>query len=503
MLDQRRSGILLHPTSLPGPQPVGSLGEAAYRFVDWLVSAGQSVWQVLPLGPTGYGDCPYSCYSAFAGNPLLIDLQQLANLGDLALTDLPALAPANNQADFDAAKDQLLPLLHQAHVFFKTHGSAERQKGFTRFCAAQGHWLDDYALFMAIREQQQQRPWQDWPADIRQRQAQALDQWSDRLADEIDRHKYIQFIFAEQWNALKHYANERGVLIFGDLPIFVAEDSADIWANQELFHLNEDGRPSLVAGVPPDYFSSTGQRWGNPLYHWERVEAEDFRWWLSRFKWNFELFDLLRVDHFRGFTACWAIPAQDETAENGHWLEAPGDRLFTRLNAEHPGQLPIIAEDLGIITPEVEELRDKYAFPGMKVLQFAFDSDARNPYLPHNLQQNSVTYTGTHDNNTSLGWWQEQGPQNQARVSDYLGSPPEAMPWPLIRAAQAGVSRLAILPLQDVLALPASARMNRPGTANGNWHWRTLPDALSAAGAEQLRRLSHLYGRDLCFPTEM
>ncbi len=497
----RRSGILLHPTSLPGTQPAGCLGQEAFDFVDALVAAGQSVWQILPLGPTGFGDCPYSCYSAFAGNPLLISLQKLVEAGDLQQNDLPPASQVLSKADFPTAVKLVLPLLETACQNFFQTASAERRAAYAEFCSAQASWLNDYAFFRAMREAQQGADWRDWPKEMRQRQKAALHQWGTTLSPQIEQHKYQQFIFFEQWFELKRYANDQGIQIFGDLPIFVAANSADTWANRQFFHLDENDQPTLVAGVPPDYFSQTGQRWGNPLYHWEKLAADGYSWWLARFRWNLQLFDLIRVDHFRGFIACWAIPAKDPTAVNGHWMPAPGKELFQALQAEF-NQLPIIAEDLGVITAEVEQLRDRFGLPGMKILQFAFDSGPDNPYLPHNHLPKSVVYTGTHDNNTSLGWWQELSAEGQNQVRDYLKRSCSDMPATLVETALASVAELAIIPLQDLLGLPAEARMNRPGTAQGNWQWRLLPDQLTSEITEQFRHVSHLYGRPLCIHTE-
>ena len=502
MLTQRRSGILLHPTSLPGPQPVGSLGAEAYRFVDFLAAAGQSVWQILPLGPTGYGNCPYSCFSAFAGNPLLISLHQLCQTGDLKKSDMPAQPETVNAVDFSTAMHKQLPLLRLACKNFRNHPANERHEAFGKFCSDQAYWLNDYALFEVIRSHHQFRGWQDWPQELREKRTESFTPWNDRYPDEIFWHKYLQFVFFEQWSALKAYANDNGILIFGDLPIFVAENSADVWANPDLFHLDGEGRTTLVSGVPPDYFSATGQRWGNPLYRWDRMAENDYAWWKSRVRWNLQLFNLLRIDHFRGFSACWAIPAHEPTAQNGYWMNVPGEHFFTTLKQEL-GFLPIIAEDLGIITPDVEQLRDQFTFPGMKILQFAFDSGPDNPYLPHNHTPNSVVYTGTHDNTTSLGWWLGSDAAAKQRVKDYLQRPCREMPWPLIETSLASVARMAIIPLQDVLSLPATSRMNTPGTAIGNWQWRFIQGQFSDEIVQRLKYLSHLYGRDLCINTEM
>jgi 4-alpha-glucanotransferase len=500
MLKQRRSGILLHPTSLAGPQHTGSLGQEARDFVDFLVSSSQSVWQILPLSPTGYGNCPYSCFSAFAGNPLLINLADLAQTDDLDSGDLPIPAPAASHCDFAAAFTIQMPLLRKAWGNFLGQQQTQRHQRFSDFCRAQQDWLDDYSLFESIRSHQDYRNWQDWPDPLRRRDQTALERCRTELAEELSWHKYLQFVFFEQWFSLREYAHQRGILIFGDLPIFVAENSADVWAHSQLFHLDEHQHPTLVAGVPPDYFSATGQRWGNPLYRWDQLKEQNYLWWLQRFDWNFSLFDLLRVDHFRGFVASWAIPAHDQTAVNGYWIDTPGRELFDLL-AERYTSLPIIAEDLGVITADVEQLRDDFSFPGMKILQFAFDSDAKNPYLPHNHRNNSVVYTGTHDNNTTLGWWNHLDDRVKNRVEKYLGCRAADMPWLLIETALASVARLAVIPLQDILCLDEGARMNTPGTATGNWSWRFNENALDEPLCERLRTATHLYGRDLCIST--
>jgi 4-alpha-glucanotransferase len=501
MLTQRRSGILLHPTSLPGAQAVGSLGAEAYAFVDFLAAAGQSVWQILPLGPTGYGNCPYSCFSVFASNPLLINLKQLAQQGDLQLSELPPPCDPQTTVDYTKALQVSHELLLHAFHNFSSAPESERHHQFRAFCQRQSWWLDDYALFETIRAQHQSN-WQDWPSELRHADEDALAEVRKRYSKSITWHCYVQFVFFEQWSALKHYANEKGILIFGDLPIFVAENSSDVWSNRTLFYLDEDCKPTLIAGVPPDYFSRTGQRWGNPLYRWDKMAADDYSWWRSRFKWNMELFDIVRIDHFRGFAACWAIPATEETAINGSWMKVPGEEFFAELRKDYE-QLPIIAEDLGIITPDVEQLRDGLTLPGMKILQFAFDSGADNPYLPHQHQPNAVIYTGTHDNDTTLGWWQALETNTRSRIEGYLKRPCHDMPWPFIETAFSSVCRLAIIPLQDILSLPSDSRMNTPGTATGNWLWRFPPDALRNELAQRLNNLSQLYNRNLCNPTEL
>lgn len=500
MHNKRQSGVLLHPTSLPGLQHVGTLGQEAYDFVDWLVTAGQSVWQVLPIGPTGFGNCPYSSYSAFAGSPLLINFAKLVAVGDLLVDELPSSVTGSDNVDFAVARQETEILRSAGERFYKT-ASPERRKDFDQFCSQQAYWLNDYCFYLSMCETGHQDDWKKWPKEIRQRQPETLHEWGIKLGDEIAWHKYLQFVFFEQWFELKEYANQKGVQLFGDLPIFVAENSADVWANRQNFHLDENDQPLIVAGVPPDYFSKTGQRWGNPLYNWERMAADNFSWWKSRFHWNLQLFDLVRVDHFRGFSACWAIPAEEKTAINGHWIPVPGEQLFTLLQTEFP-HLPIIAEDLGVITPEVEQLRDQFQLPGMKILQFAFDSGPTNPYLPHNHLPNSVVYTGTHDNNTSLGWWKELDAGGKQQVKEYLRRPCSDMPWTLIEVALGSVANLTITPLQDLLNLDGNSRMNHPGTTENNWQWRCSNNQPSQEIATQLRHLSHLYGRLLCNPTE-
>ncbi|MDT8442049.1 MAG: 4-alpha-glucanotransferase [Desulfuromonadales bacterium] len=494
-LARRRSGVLLHPTALPGPGGIGSFGREALNFIDFLAAAGQSVWQMLPLGPTGYGDSPYNALSAFAGNPLLIDSEQLVTAGALADATATVSSTASGKVDYARVRQEKEPLLQNAASrFFSIPTDAPPQHDFARFCREQNDWLDDYTLFMAIRQQQEQKPWWQWPRPLRRRDKSALDRFRAEYPVEIRTRQYEQFIFNEQWSALRGYAHQHGVLLFGDLPIFVARDSADVWAHQRLFQLDAAGEPTAVAGVPPDYFSATGQLWGNPLYRWEEHVASDFAWWRQRFRHQLQLFDLVRVDHFRGFQACWSVPAGDATAERGHWEEVPGEQLFRWLHEDGP-DLPIVAEDLGVITPEVEQLRDTFGFPGMKILQFAFDSDSRNPYLPHNHRRNAVVYTGTHDNDTTCGWWQSCDDTLRDRVRRYLHREQPDLPWDLIRLAMASVARLCVIPCQDLLALDAAARFNRPGMATGNWSWRLTGAELDPPLAEHLRELTCRYNR--------
>jgi 4-alpha-glucanotransferase len=484
-LDRRRAGILLHPTSLPGAGG-GDLGAHAYRFVDLLAAAGVSVWQVLPLGPTHEDGSPYLALSVHAGNPQLISLQALAERGWLeaaAVDDASAGQRAHRQR-----------CLRAARAGFERHAGEQDREAYERFLREQAHWLDDYALYVSLREEHDHRAWTDWPAALRHRAPAAMKEARARLAKEIEAVRFEQFVSREQWGMLKRYANERGVRLFGDLPIFVAHDSADVWANRDYFDVDEDGRARVVAGVPPDYFSATGQRWGNPHYRWDALAADGFRWWVERMRTQLSLLDIVRIDHFRGFEAYWEIPADSDTAIGGRWIKAPGDALFARLRQEL-GELALVAEDLGQITEEVHLLRRKYGLPGMKILQFAFDGGSGNPYLPHNHETDSVVYTGTHDNDTTLGWFDGLAADEQARVLDYLGSPSEDMPWALIRCALASVAMLAVIPFQDVLSLGSEHRMNRPGTNTGNWQWRFEWEQVDDEAVARLRHLVTLYGR--------
>jgi 4-alpha-glucanotransferase len=490
----RSSGVLLHPTALPGPHGIGSMGAEARTFIDFLATAGQSVWQILPLGPTGLGDSPYNALSTFAGNPLLIDLPTLVDQGDLDPADLEGAPFPTGSVDFLVAHRFKEERLARAAENFPVRAAAARHAAFAGFCLDQSGWLDDYALFATLRRHFSGRSWQHWPAPLRQREPTALAEWRDRLAAAIAAEQYRQFIFHEQWHALKSYANQQGVSLFGDLPIFVAFDSADVWAHQQLFRLDPQGHPEVVAGVPPDYFSATGQHWGNPLYRWEIHQASGFAWWLKRIHHELQRADLVRIDHFRGFQACWAIPAGETTAINGRWEDAPGRALFTALRAVIPAP-PIVAEDLGVITPEVEALRCEFGFPGMKILQFAFDSGPENPYLPHNYESDCVVYTGTHDNATTLGWWNGLDAGQRVRVGAYLGRSHPDIPRELIRLAMASIARLCIIPCQDLLGLDDSARFNRPGHAHGNWRWRLEHGQLTPTLARDLRTLTETYGR--------
>ena len=489
---KRQSGILLHPTSLPGPGGIGSLGNEAYRFVDFLVKAGQSIWQVLPLGPTGYGNSPYSCYSAFAGNPLLIDLDALADEGDMDEADLQTGFP-DQRVDYSRIEDYKYFLLHRAAEKFFASGDNSRMEEFRRFCDT-SPWLHDYALYMAVNAANQGKSWSHWPEGIARRSAAALEEYSASLAPAVRMQKYMQWQFFRQWEKVKQYANAGGVEIIGDIPIFIAYDSADVWVNPHLFHLDESGRPLVVAGVPPDYFSETGQLWGTPLYNWEVTAFHGFSWWVERMKSALFLYDRIRIDHFRGFESYWEVPATEKTAVNGRWVKGPGEALFNAL-IDNLGPLPVIAEDLGVITPDVEALRDRFGFPGMKILQFAFGSGPTNTYLPHNYQRHSVVYTGTHDNDTTTGWFAALAVEGQKEVLDYLNTDGKDISWDMIRAALASVAGTAVIPLQDILSLDSSARMNIPGIPSSNWAWRFRSDELTEIVVSRLHHLTGLYGR--------
>ena len=491
----RTSGVLLHPTCLPGPFGIGDMGKSAYEFVDFLAETGQGVWQLMPLGPTGFGDSPYSCFSAFAGNPLLIDPQMLHEQNLLSSSDLEG-APSfpADRVDYGRVIPFKSSLLEKAFATFERDAGAEEKNAWEEFCRNNASWLDDYALFMALK-QTRESAWIEWEPDLVKRKPKAVEKASRDLDPLCRAHKFYQYLFFNQWKALKHYANRKGVRIIGDIPVFVAYDSVEVWANPHLFYLDKNHRPTVVAGVPPDYFSKTGQLWGNPLYRWDVMEKEGFSWWLSRFRMNLVLVDVIRLDHFRGFESYWEVPATDDTAVNGHWVKAPGEKLFQTLRTEL-GEVPIIAEDLGLITPEVEELRDAFGFPGMKVLQFAFAEGPENPYLPHNYSPNCVVYTGTHDNDTSLGWYRATSSEKERDyLRRYMASDGSEIHWDLIRLAFSSVAHTAVIPLQDILGLGGEARMNFPGKPSGNWQWRYTPDQLSQEVRGRLGEMTRVYGR--------
>jgi len=477
VLDRRRAGVLLHMTSLPGDQYGGKLAGSARRFVDFLVSSGFSVWQVLPLGPTHDDGSPYQSLSAHAGNEGLISRQWLLEQGlvtagevDLQLTDCLRVG-----------------LSHVPEL-------PDLQRQYDAFKAEHKYWLNDYAQFMLLRTLHGNSGWQQWPQPYRDREPAALAQLTQSHGDELALLQFGQFVFYQQWHELKEYANRNGVKLFGDLPIFVSYDSADVWAHRDQFLLDDTGAAAVVAGVPPDYFSATGQRWGNPHYAWERMTADGFQWWLQRIASQLELYDLIRIDHFRGFESYWSIPATEDVATNGVWVQAPGDALFAAVEKRF-GKLPFVAEDLGIITPEVTRLRMKYNLPGMKILQFAFDGDSYNPYLPHNHEANSVVYTGTHDNDTNAGWFGKLSLETQQKIASYFCHPVDAMPWVIVAASMASVAKLAVVPLQDLLLLDSGHRMNTPGTTSGNWAWQFSWSMVPEDLPKRLRHLVGNYGR--------
>lgn len=488
----RRSGILLHPTSLPGPGGIGSLGAEAYRFIDFLQEAGQTLWQILPLGPPGCGNSPYSCFSAFAGNPLLIDLAALVAQGDLESDDPDGTFP-EERVDFAGVTAYKLAQLRRAAERFFTAGEMSRKREFWNFCD-NSFWLHDYALFMVLKGHFHGKTWNRWPEKLKRRDRGACEEYATLLGPEIGAQKYMQWQFSRQWHAVRKYANHRGIIIVGDAPIFVALDSADVWCNQHIFRLDAAGKPQVVAGVPPDYFSVTGQRWGNPIYDWERLAGDDFGWWVARIQNDLALYDVVRIDHFRGFEAYWEIPAHEPTAVHGRWVKGPGEAFFRTL-VRRLGALPIIAEDLGIITHEVEALRDGFGLPGMKILQFAFDGGPINAYLPHNHVPNAVVYTGTHDNDTTRGWFDSLAAEKQQQVCDYLRCTPEEIVRVFVRTNLGSVAGYAVMPVQDLLELDNSARMNVPGVADGNWGWRLADGSLTPAVAQELRRLTEMYNR--------
>lgn len=487
VLDVRRAGILLHPSSLPGGIGNGDFGPEAFHFVDFLVTCGASVWQMLPLCPTHGDRSPYMGLSVFAGDPYLISAQLLV---DWAWLD-------HGQVQYEVGDDtgrfrhHCLVLARQG---FEARASDDDRSAYDRFINKHQYWLDDYAIFQALRKELQGRSWVEWPKPLRDRQPQALRDARSRLADDVSQVCFEQFVFFKQWSAIKTYANEQGIRIFGDMPIFVSHDSADVWANRHYFDLDEQGRARTISGVPPDYFSETGQRWGNPHYNWKAMRAGDFKWWVDRIHGTLELFDLIRVDHFRGFEAYWEIKSSDDIAINGRWVKSQGRALFNSLLKHFP-QLPFVAEDLGIITPAVDRLRKKYAWPGMKILQFAFDGSVENPYLPHNYDENCVVYTGTHDNDTTLSWFENLAPETRQSVYDYFGPTHEEMPWLLIRAALASTARLAVIPMQDILALGQGHRMNTPGVSEGNWQWRFTWQGVSDDVPGRFSQLVKRYGR--------
>ena len=495
VMTNRLGGILLHPTSLPGMHGIGEIGKATNLWIDWLADAGCSLWQILPLGPTGYGDSPYQSFSSFAGNTLLIDLDRLIEEGLLSTQDLdprPEFSP--HRVDYSLVMDYKERLLALASERYLSGAADHLKDDFELYCEAQAAWLDDFALFMALKKSHQGVAWPAWGQPLVVRQQEAVERAAKQLGKEVEDQRFRQFIFFRQWEAVRQHAAKAGVTIIGDIPFFTAHDSADVWPNHDLFQLDETGEPIVVSGVPPDYFSSTGQRWGNPHYRWDILRAKEYRWWIDRFKATLEMVDIVRLDHFRGFEASWEIPGDAPTAEIGRWAPGPG-RAFLQALEKELGELPIIAEDLGIITPEVTALRDEFNLPGMKILQFGFEGDPQHDFLPHNYPQRCVAYTGTHDNDTSKGWYDSAPEGARAFCRRYLGSDGRNISWDMIRALWASVAEWVVVPLQDVFGMSTEARMNYPGTLENNWRWRFTEKQLSQDLAVKLRDLSFLYGR--------
>lgn len=495
-MSEKYSGILLHPTSLPSPYGIGDLGKGAYEFVDYLVEAGQKLWQTLPLGPTGFGDSPYQSFSAFAGQKLLISPQLLVQDGLLWVEDVRDVPDFNpRQVDYGWVLDYKNQLFEKAFARFRDNAAPDMREQYEVFCRENEEWLPDYAFFMACKDLHQGRNWLEWERELVNPTPQVKERYKEKLSKEIQYYCFLQFIFFKQWKAVKDYANEKGIRIIGDIPIFVSLDSADVWANKSMFQLDSNGYPLAVAGVPPDYFSETGQLWGNPLYDWKEHEKDGFGWWISRIKQQLKLFDILRVDHFRGFEAYWAVPYGEPTAIHGKWCKAPGKKLFTAIEKAFGKKVPIWAEDLGVITPEVEALRDEFGFPGMKVLQFAFEDLEDNEMMPEHHPENAICYPGTHDNNTAIGWYQNIPMESKAKVSEYTHAGGATVHWDLIRIAMESKARYTVIPMQDVLGMDSSARMNIPGVVARNWAWRFEASQIDAFWTKYLRELTKKNGR--------
>jgi 4-alpha-glucanotransferase len=486
---ERASGVLLHPTSLSGPGEIGTVGAAARRFVDWLANSGQSYWQLLPLVAVDDGGSPYNALSAMAGNPLLIDLDDLAEEGLITRDEALGAREATPRVDFRRAAERHRTALAHAFRRFRAGAAPHLEDLFEVYVARNAAWLEDYTLFRALRERHGEAPWTRWDPELRDRVPAALEHAAAELGDEVGMHGFAQFLFDRQWAALREHARGRGIHIIGDVPVFVAHDSADVWSNQELFELDDAGEPRVVSGVPPDYFSETGQRWGNPLYDWDRLRERRYDWWIRRFRRTLEWVDLVRIDHFRGFESFWEIPAEESTAVRGRWKKGPGREIFDVLR-EELGDVPVIAEDLGLITPEVEALRDELGLPGMRVLQFAFDGDPENPHLPENYPANVVGYTGTHDNDTTMGWWRSAPEEVRRRADERVDGSEDQLHWQLMELVFQSAAVLVIVPVQDVLGLGADSRMNVPGTSGSNWSWRLPPARLTPAVGKRLREMT-------------
>jgi 4-alpha-glucanotransferase len=497
----RSSGLLLHPTSLPGGHGIGDLGPGAGEFLEFLSAAGQSLWQVLPLGPTGYGDSPYQTFSAFAGNPLLLSLDRLTEQGLLPASEVAALPRPAGDVHFETVIRSKWPLLRKAAEAFPPGTQA-----FQEFAVRHAGWLDDFTLFMALKQFHGMQAWPEWPRELRDRDPQALARAREQFAPQRHVHAVLQYLFFEQWNALHQDCHRRGVRLMGDIPIYAAGDSSDVWAQREYWDIRDDGQPAWMAGVPPDYFSATGQLWGNPIYRWDLHERLNYAWWVDRFRATFEMFDLVRVDHFRGFQAYWRVPWGEDTAIGGEWAAGPGAKIFEAVQSQL-GELPVVAENLGVITPEVEAIRHQFGYPGMAILQFGFGTDPQAPdFRPHNFPREIVAYTGTHDNDTTAGWWASAGVGDSTRSAadiareraftcEYLGIDGSEIHWSFIRALMASVADTVIFPVQDVLGLGSEARMNMPSTLGRNWKWRLRPGALTPEHAARLSRLATVFDR--------
>jgi 4-alpha-glucanotransferase len=490
---ERSSGILLHISSLPGDGGIGCFGKDAYQFIDFLVQTRQKIWQILPLGPVGYGNSPYQCYSAFAGNPMFIDVQQLVTDRLLSKDSVMDQSFKPKKVEFERVEAWKIALFHEAFEGFKQNFDRYKDE-YVTFMSHNSWWLDDYALFRSLKSKNGETVWNTWDKKLVTRDNQAIQEAFTELHAEIDFHRFLQFVFFRQWFKLKAYANSKGIRIIGDIPLYVSFDSVDVWANQDIFRLDENSKPTQVGGVPPDYFSETGQLWGNPVFDWERVAERDFDWWLARIHFNLRMFDQVRVDHFRGLESFWAVPAEEETAIIGEWLPAKGYDLFRKLK-EQLGTLEVIAEDLGVITPEVEKLRDDFNLPGMKILQFAFSSDATNVNLPHNYTSNFIVYTGTHDNDTTLGWFNSIDKKERRYLHKYVSGSGKQFVLNLIEQAWASAAFIAIIPMQDVLGLDTDARMNTPGIAAGNWDWRFTWNQIRSNHKIFLKKITEKYNR--------
>jgi len=492
---ERAGGILLHITSLPGREGIGTLGEEAFHFVDLLNEAGIKLWQILPLGPPAYGNSPYLCYSVFAGNPLLISLSEAQKLGigePEGLKPVPGFS--RSEVKFEKVKAWKYPLLRKLFADFQVREHASLKKDYLRFLDEHNWWLQDYTLFMALKKECKNIPWDEWPEPLKKKDEKVLKEYASQASDEREFHTFLQFLFFRQWFTLKAYANQKGIQILGDMPLYVAGASVDVWANPDIFLLDENLKPTHVGGVPPDYFSETGQLWGNPLYNWKRLKKRDFDWWMARMHFNLRLYDKVRIDHFRALESFWSVKAEKQTAVEGKWVPAPGYKMLKKLQAQI-GRPPLIAEDLGVITPEVQKIREAFNLPGMKVLQFAFFSDATNKYLPHNYTRNFVVYTGTHDNDTTRGWYQSVNKEEKKNIRKYFrGRKKQIASW-MVETAWASVAFLAVAPIQDILGLDSRGRMNRPGTTSKNWQWRMKPNQFRKKYIRFLKELGQKYRR--------